>query len=245
MRVIRALEPIPRSEASLPLSVRFNALSREPGWIAHRAPGEAPSPEVERRRVTVEYTKRYADTGGWGYYNFNHHEPKAPTAKLRPKSDARSATWRARRRTRFGPNSIHCWTNEIVNECHRFTNTGNSAMRIVRVLGVGLAGLFAIGAVTAYGQINTRSQYGGTTAAVVDNEGNLRVPSDYRTAYHMLGSRAVAKTTVRGQSSCTWSMHRPELSPHIARTDTFPMAPFFRHQFRMAFMVTATPRSPG
>jgi hypothetical protein len=34
--------------------------------------------------VTVKDTKRYADTGGWGYYNFNHHEPKAPTAKLRP-----------------------------------------------------------------------------------------------------------------------------------------------------------------
>jgi hypothetical protein len=36
-------------------------------------------------------------------------------------------------------------------------------MRIVGVLGVALAGLFVIGAVTAYGQINTRSQYGGTT----------------------------------------------------------------------------------
>jgi Cytochrome P460 len=34
--------------------------------------------------VTVKDTKRYAATGGWGYYNFNHHEPKAPTAKLRP-----------------------------------------------------------------------------------------------------------------------------------------------------------------
>jgi cytochrome P460 len=66
-------------------------------------------------------------------------------------------------------------------------------MRIVGVLGVALAGLFVIGAVTAYGQINTRSQYGGTTAAVVDDKGNLRVPSDYRTAYQMLGSWAVAK----------------------------------------------------
>jgi Cytochrome P460 len=34
--------------------------------------------------VTVKDTKRYADTHGWGYYNFNHHEPKAPTAKLKP-----------------------------------------------------------------------------------------------------------------------------------------------------------------
>jgi hypothetical protein len=35
--------------------------------------------------VTVKDTKRYADTGGWGYYNFHHYEPKAPTAKLKPK----------------------------------------------------------------------------------------------------------------------------------------------------------------
>ena len=35
--------------------------------------------------VTVKDTKRYSGSGGgWGYYNFNHHEPKAPTAKLRP-----------------------------------------------------------------------------------------------------------------------------------------------------------------
>jgi len=37
--------------------------------------------------VTVKDSKRYADTGGWGYYNFNHHEPKAPTAKLKPKAE--------------------------------------------------------------------------------------------------------------------------------------------------------------
>jgi Cytochrome P460 len=34
--------------------------------------------------VTVKDTKRYAKTHGWGYYNFNHHEPKDPTAKVRP-----------------------------------------------------------------------------------------------------------------------------------------------------------------
>jgi Cytochrome P460 len=37
--------------------------------------------------VTVKDTNRYADIGGWGYYNFNHHEPKAPTAKLRAKNE--------------------------------------------------------------------------------------------------------------------------------------------------------------
>jgi hypothetical protein len=58
-------------------------------------------------------------------------------------------------------------------------------MRIVGALGVALAGLSVIGAVSAYGQIDTRSQYGGTTAAVVDDKGNLRVPADYQTAYQM------------------------------------------------------------
>jgi hypothetical protein len=37
--------------------------------------------------VTVKDSKRYADTGGWGYYNFNHHEPKAPTAKVKAKEE--------------------------------------------------------------------------------------------------------------------------------------------------------------
>src|SRR5215469_7374047 len=31
--------------------------------------------------VTVKDSKRFAETGSWGYFNFNHHEPKALTAK--------------------------------------------------------------------------------------------------------------------------------------------------------------------
>jgi hypothetical protein len=37
--------------------------------------------------VTVKDTKRFADTGGWGYFNFHHYEPKAATAKAMPKSE--------------------------------------------------------------------------------------------------------------------------------------------------------------
>ena len=37
--------------------------------------------------VTVKDSKRFADTGSWGYFNFNHHEPKAPTAKVKAKSE--------------------------------------------------------------------------------------------------------------------------------------------------------------
>ncbi len=35
--------------------------------------------------VTVKDAKRYAATGGWGYYTFGHHEPKSTTATLQPK----------------------------------------------------------------------------------------------------------------------------------------------------------------
>jgi hypothetical protein len=41
---------------------------------------------------------------------------------------------------------------------YRFTNTGNSTMRIVGALGVVLAGLSVVGAVTAYGQVDAGSQ---------------------------------------------------------------------------------------
>lgn len=34
--------------------------------------------------VTVKDSKRFASTGGWGYFNFNHGEPKAPTAVVMP-----------------------------------------------------------------------------------------------------------------------------------------------------------------
>lgn len=34
--------------------------------------------------VTVKDSKRFAATGGWGYFDFNHFEPKAPTAKVQP-----------------------------------------------------------------------------------------------------------------------------------------------------------------
>ncbi|WP_022723617.1 cytochrome P460 family protein [Rhodopseudomonas sp. B29] len=37
--------------------------------------------------VTVKDTKRFPDTGGWGYFNFHHYEPKAATAKAMPKSE--------------------------------------------------------------------------------------------------------------------------------------------------------------
>lgn len=66
-------------------------------------------------------------------------------------------------------------------------------MRNVITLGVALAGLSLFGAVTAYGKINSHSQYRETTETVVDDKGDLRVPSDYLAAYQMLGIWAVAE----------------------------------------------------
>ncbi len=37
--------------------------------------------------VTVKDSKRFAASDGWGYFNFNHHEPKAPTAKVKPTAE--------------------------------------------------------------------------------------------------------------------------------------------------------------
>ena len=37
--------------------------------------------------VTVKDLKRFAASHGWGYFNFNHHEPKAPTAKVKAKGE--------------------------------------------------------------------------------------------------------------------------------------------------------------
>ncbi|HEY4276119.1 MAG TPA: cytochrome P460 family protein [Rhizomicrobium sp.] len=65
-------------------------------------------------------------------------------------------------------------------------------MKMTGILSIALTMLSVIGAVAAYG-LDTRSQYGGQAAAVVDNKGNLHVPSDYRTAYEVLGAWAVAK----------------------------------------------------
>ncbi|MGE4406231.1 cytochrome P460 family protein [Pseudomonas sp.] len=65
-------------------------------------------------------------------------------------------------------------------------------MKIVGALGVALAGLSMMVVVTAYGQSAMRTPYEETTAAVVDDKGNIKVPADYQTAYQMLGTWAVA-----------------------------------------------------
>lgn len=82
-------------------------------------------------------------------------------------------------------------------------------MKIVRPLCVTLAGLAMVIIVNAYGQAGMRSAYGEITSAVVDDKGNMRVPSDYRSAYQVLGTWAVAADNSPGSKE----MHVVYASP--------------------------------
>jgi hypothetical protein len=66
------------------------------------------------------------------------------------------------------------------------------------IIVVGLLSLVVI-SLAAYGQTGmTAATNGSKTEAVVDANGNLRVPADYRTAYQFLGSWAVAADQAKG-----------------------------------------------
>jgi hypothetical protein len=66
-------------------------------------------------------------------------------------------------------------------------------MKTKSVPGGCIMALLAVVSVAAYGQIKTTEIAAAQNAGgVVDAEGNLRVPVDYRAAYQFLGSWAVA-----------------------------------------------------
>ena len=67
-------------------------------------------------------------------------------------------------------------------------------MRFSRVFHIGMVGLLALGSVSAYVQAET-SVSDPAAKAVVDMNGNLRVPANYRTSYQFLGSWAVAESS--------------------------------------------------
>ena len=68
-------------------------------------------------------------------------------------------------------------------------------MRIINQVGIGIAVLLAMSAVAAYGQQKDTASKADT---VVDANGNLHVPDDYRTIYQFLGSWAVAADQGKG-----------------------------------------------
>ena len=71
-------------------------------------------------------------------------------------------------------------------------------MRIINQIGIGIAVLLAMVVVAAYGQKDTTPNNASKADAVVDANGNLHVPDDYRTTYQFLGSWAVAAESGKG-----------------------------------------------
>jgi hypothetical protein len=66
-------------------------------------------------------------------------------------------------------------------------------MKTVLLVGIGMAGISAMVAVAAHGQMDSAASTNGLKAeAVVDADGNLHVPDDYRATYQFLGSWAVS-----------------------------------------------------
>jgi hypothetical protein len=66
------------------------------------------------------------------------------------------------------------------------------------IIVAGLASFVAVSA-AVYGQLGEAAPTNGSrTEAIVDANGNLRVPGDYRTAYQSLGSWAVAADQAKG-----------------------------------------------
>jgi len=71
-------------------------------------------------------------------------------------------------------------------------------MRTINILAIGTAGISAIFAVAAYGQMGSTASSNAKAEAVVDATGNLHVPDAYRTTYESLGSWAVAADQGQG-----------------------------------------------
>jgi Cytochrome P460 len=66
-------------------------------------------------------------------------------------------------------------------------------MKAVRAFALGISGIVVIAAITTLASMRAIATSGALpTEVAVDAEGNLRVPSDYRTTYESLGSWAVA-----------------------------------------------------
>src|SRR5262245_47443594 len=111
--------------------------------------------------------------------------PLPPRQKRR--TNARIAISPARRRIRSGPSSIPSWTSESANEPRLSPLIRNAVMKAWAIAGI--AGLSAI--VAAHGQTSTTVS-GNTPKSEALVTGNLQVPEDYRSAYQLLGSWAVA-----------------------------------------------------
>jgi hypothetical protein len=74
-------------------------------------------------------------------------------------------------------------------------------MKNFSIVGLSLVGLLTVISAAAHSSVAARDvtkNQSNTAEAVVDAQGNLRVPADYRTSYQFLGSWAIANDKAQG-----------------------------------------------
>jgi Cytochrome P460 len=104
----------------------------------------------------------------------------------------------------------------------RLVQRKNRIMRIVYVLGISIAGVSGMFAVSGHGQTDTTSSAGPKTEAVEDAAGNLRVPNAYRTTYQVLGSWAIAADQGQGSKDLHVVYASPGTISAYRRDGRFP-----------------------
>src|SRR5215467_5349504 len=95
-------------------------------------------------------------------------------------------------------------------------------MKTIHVVAIGIAGLSAMVAVAANGQIDRTASSNGQAEAIVDAAGNLRVPDSYRTTYQFLGSWAVASDQGQGSKELHVVYASPGAGTAYRRDGRFP-----------------------
>jgi hypothetical protein len=94
-------------------------------------------------------------------------------------------------------------------------------MRAIHAIGLGISGIVAIIAVAGWVEATAASN-SSAADAVVDPDGNLRVPRDYRTTYQLLGSWAVAADAGQGSKELHVVLVSPGAIEAYRREGRFP-----------------------
>jgi Cytochrome P460 len=94
---------------------------------------------------------------------------------------------------------------------------------VTKVISIGVAGILAMAALAAHGQksetaMNNRPK----VEPVVDASGNMHVPDDYRTAYQLLGSWAIAANQGQGSKELHVVYASPGTMAAYRDTGRFP-----------------------
>src|SRR5262249_538928 len=150
-----------------------HAAGAEPRRFANRAFRHGLfSRTLEWRRYNRQGFQALCRYRGVVVHTFNHHAPKAPTAKLKAKEECAYGHIASERR---GLDAVLSPVGQVTPKTpHRPVCRKNRIMRTVNIVGIGFAGISIVIAVTAHGQLNTAtSNNEPETEMVVDANGNL------------------------------------------------------------------------